>query len=56
MSMLVLLHKLDLASEKGRQEGRREEKIEVIKKLLNANVPLDVISQITGLDTIEGSL
>ena len=57
----VLLHKLDLAAEKGRLEGREEGiqigeergkiegKIEVAKKSLKAGMSIDIISEITGL-------
>lgn len=55
----VLAQKLDDATQKGRQEGiqigheksreegRKEEKIEVAKNLLKAGVSIDIIVQIT---------
>ncbi len=49
----VLAQKLDDATEKGRQEGRQEEKIEVAKNSLKAGVSIDVIAEITGLSHAE---
>ncbi|WP_264338740.1 Rpn family recombination-promoting nuclease/putative transposase [Wolbachia endosymbiont (group A) of Cheilosia soror] len=45
----ILEQKLDDATEKGRQEGRQEEKIEVAKNLLKAGVSIDIVAQTTGL-------
>ncbi|WP_353273594.1 Rpn family recombination-promoting nuclease/putative transposase [Wolbachia endosymbiont (group A) of Agelastica alni] len=49
----VLAQKLDDATQKGRQEGRQEEKIEVAKNSLKAGVSIDVIAEITGLSHSE---
>ncbi|MGL9759579.1 MAG: Rpn family recombination-promoting nuclease/putative transposase, partial [Wolbachia sp.] len=49
----ILAQKLDDATQKGRQEGRQEEKIEVAKNSLKAGVSIDVIAQITGLSNSE---
>ena len=37
----------------GKVEGKREEKIKIAKKLINANMPLDFISETTGLSIEE---
>ncbi|GFS39717.1 uncharacterized protein NPIL_334661 [Nephila pilipes] len=49
----VLEQKLDDATEKGRQEGRQEKRIEVVKNLLKAGVSIDIIAQTTGLTVNE---
>ena len=61
----ILAHKLDLASQKGRQEGiqigeergreegRKAEKIEVARNLLKVGVSIDIITKTTGLTTDE---
>ncbi|MBV0900144.1 MAG: hypothetical protein KTV77_05540, partial [Wolbachia endosymbiont of Fragariocoptes setiger] len=61
----ILAHKLDIATQKGRQEGREEgikigeekgrkaEKAEVAKHLLKAGIPISIISESIGLTTSE---
>jgi predicted transposase/invertase (TIGR01784 family) len=48
-----LKNSLDTAKEEGKIEGKIEEKIETAKKGLNKGLPLDVISEITGLSKEE---
>ncbi|WP_253302396.1 Rpn family recombination-promoting nuclease/putative transposase [Wolbachia endosymbiont of Psylliodes chrysocephala] len=49
----VLAQKLDDATEKGREEGKKQAKIAVAKNSLKAGVSIDVIAEITGLSIDE---
>ena len=44
---------IKIGAERGKEEGRKAREIEVAKNLLNANVAIDIISQITGLPISE---
>jgi len=44
-----LINSLDTAHEQGKIEGKIEEKIEIAKNLIDANMPIAFISQATGL-------
>lgn len=48
-----LINSLDTAHEQGKIEGKIEEKIEIAKNLMAANMPIDFISQATGLSVEE---
>lgn len=45
--------KLNDATEKGREEGRKAEKFAVAKNLLKLNVSIDIIFKTTGLSIAE---
>ena len=48
-----LINSLDTAHEQGKIEGKIEEKIEIAKNLMDTNMPIDFISQATGLSVEE---
>ncbi|WP_338482322.1 MULTISPECIES: Rpn family recombination-promoting nuclease/putative transposase [unclassified Wolbachia] len=49
----ILEYRLDLAEEKGREEGRKEREIEVTKAMLANNVDVNTIVKFTGLSISE---
>ncbi|MFP3020903.1 MAG: transposase, partial [Wolbachia sp.] len=49
----ILEYRLDLAEEKGREEGRKEREIEVAKAMLTNNVDVNTIVKFTGLSISE---
>ncbi|MDN5247831.1 MAG: Rpn family recombination-promoting nuclease/putative transposase [Wolbachia endosymbiont of Tyrophagus putrescentiae] len=44
---------IKVGEQRGREEGRKEREIEVVKNLLKAGIPIDVISESTGLSVYE---
>ena len=48
-----VINQLYYAKKKGLAEGKTEERLEIAKKMLEANSPIDFICQITGLSEEE---
>lgn len=50
---MTLEHMLEIENEKGRTEGRAEEKISIAKNLLAEGLSVEFIAKTTGLDEAE---
>ena len=48
-----VINQLYYAKEEGLAEGKMEERLEIAKKMLDANSPIDFICQMTGLSEEE---
>ena len=48
-----VINQLYYAKKKGLAEGKTEERLEIAKKMLDANSPIDFICQMTGLSEEE---
>ena len=48
-----VINQLYYAKKKGLAEGKTEERLEIAKKMLEANSPIDFICQMTGLSEEE---